>query len=337
MTATVRAAGFAGYAGLVTALGGDPDALIRAYGVSRCDLDQGDLRIPFRDIIHALQHTATALDNPGFGLQLASGQDISILGPIAIAMQNSQTIAEAMDYCARFLFIQSPALSLQIHTLPKHTQLEIRFHLRNLSHADAEQIEGLTIGGAHRIFQLLAGDQYQLNGIKIPHTDKAIKRIYEQHFETDVITGSEANTLCVSNETMSASLVNSSEMMKKVALDYLNLQFTHCGSSISWRVEQAISKTLGTRSCNRDAIAAALAMHPRTLQRKLAVEDLSFDAIRDQLRKQRAQYYLCDTRMPLSQVAALLGYSEQAILTRSCHRWFEQSPRQLRSRSAQTV
>jgi transcriptional regulator GlxA family with amidase domain len=38
--------------------------------------------------------------------------------------------------------------------------------------------------------------------------------------------------------------------------------------------------------------------------------------------REEAERYLRDTDMPLGQLAALLGYSEQSVLTRACRRWF---------------
>lgn len=77
-------------------------------------------------------------------------------------------------------------------------------------------------------------------------------------------------------------------------------------------------------------------MHPRTLNRHLQQEGETFDGIRDRIRRERVEYYLSRTTTPLSQVAGMIGYSEQSILTRSCKRWFGESPRQVRLRAQGT-
>ena len=71
-----------------------------------------------------------------------------------------------------------------------------------------------------------------------------------------------------------------------------------------------------------------MAMHPRTLQRRLEREGETFDRIRDRIRREKAEYYLYKTNAPLAQVAGIIGYSEESIFTRSCQRWFGLSPRQ---------
>ena len=44
-----------------------------------------------------------------------------------------------------------------------------------------------------------------------------------------------------------------------------------------------------------------------------------------------AQRYLAHPEVPLGQVTALLDYSEQSALTRSCQRWFQTTPSALRA------
>jgi AraC-like DNA-binding protein len=72
-------------------------------------------------------------------------------------------------------------------------------------------------------------------------------------------------------------------------------------------------------------------MHPRTLQRRLREEGTTFEAIKDEARQDLAQRYLAQPDVPLTQITALLGYSEQSALGRSCRRWFGATPREMRA------
>ncbi|MGH8461856.1 MAG: helix-turn-helix domain-containing protein [Stenotrophobium sp.] len=91
-----------------------------------------------------------------------------------------------------------------------------------------------------------------------------------------------------------------------------------------------ISTCSGRWRCNPINLADALHLHPRTLQRRLVDEDTNLEALKDEARREVASHYLENSVLPLSQVAALLGYCEQSALTRSCQRWFRQAPLVLR-------
>lgn len=95
----------------------------------------------------------------------------------------------------------------------------------------------------------------------------------------------------------------------------------------------ALSHALANVAVDKTAIAAMLAMHPRALQRRLDDEGTSFNAIRDDVRRQHAMRYLTSTQLPLSQVTGLLGLSEQSTLTRFCRLQFDATPSAIRGAS----
>jgi AraC-like DNA-binding protein len=89
---------------------------------------------------------------------------------------------------------------------------------------------------------------------------------------------------------------------------------------------------LGTGNCSRGEVANALFMHPRTMQRRLGEEGTTFEAIKDDARRDLAQSYLSHPALLISQITILLGYTEQSAFGRSCRRWFDLSPREMRTR-----
>ena len=63
----------------------------------------------------------------------------------------------------------------------------------------------------------------------------------------------------------------------------------------------------------------------------------TFEAIKDEARRDLAQRYLSQPDLPLTQITALLGYSEQSAFGRSCRRWFDMTPREARARFSSSV
>jgi AraC-like DNA-binding protein len=94
-----------------------------------------------------------------------------------------------------------------------------------------------------------------------------------------------------------------------------------------------VNRYLSHKDCTNERIAAELCLHPRTLQRRLKSEKVTFEHIKDQARREAALRYLQRPDIPLTQVAEKLGYAEQSVLSRSCYRWFSASPREVRERA----
>lgn len=77
---------------------------------------------------------------------------------------------------------------------------------------------------------------------------------------------------------------------------------------------------------------AAREMHvsARTLQRRLDVRGITWQQMLDRTREQLARQYLADRALTLSDIALLLGFSEQSAFTRAFRRWTGETPAKVR-------
>lgn len=91
-------------------------------------------------------------------------------------------------------------------------------------------------------------------------------------------------------------------------------------------VRRALTPLMPKCEATLGHVAAALAITPRTLQRRLASADISFQSILDATRCELAQVYLRDSALSALDVALLLGYAEQSSFTRAFRAWFGTTP-----------
>ena len=96
------------------------------------------------------------------------------------------------------------------------------------------------------------------------------------------------------------------------------------------KVGNAIAKSLSNGVPSIDEVAAALFMTKRTLQRRLADEGVLYNEYADEIRRKLAVQYVKNTKMPLTEVAFLLGYSHVSAFSRAFRRWMGQSPNDFR-------
>jgi AraC-like DNA-binding protein len=98
------------------------------------------------------------------------------------------------------------------------------------------------------------------------------------------------------------------------------------GGAIDAQVHAAIVAGLRQGSARLAAVAAALAVTPRTLQRKLADAGTSFQALLDQARYGLARDYLRAPDLSLVDIAFLLGYQEQSAFNHAFRIWAGTNP-----------
>ncbi|WP_156883038.1 AraC family transcriptional regulator [Rhodovulum sp. P5] len=99
---------------------------------------------------------------------------------------------------------------------------------------------------------------------------------------------------------------------------------------LSTRVRHVILEGIGHAAIDQNTIAERLGMSRRSLRRHLEAEGTSFQDLMEECRRACGHAMLTRTRMPLSDIAFALGYSDQSAFSRAFSRWFGESPRELR-------
>lgn len=328
MTILMRAACLRGFRPLVRRLGGQPDALLRKHQVPPEVLDNDEALVPLRPLINLLEECAQVLETPDFGLQLASVQDIGILGSMALAIQHAPTVADAVRAAARYQFIHSPAIELSFTETDwqRKPVAELRYELVMPRMPPARQAYDLALGVTHRIISMAMAGGYPLRGVKLPHTPLASRARYKQFFGVPVEFEQPFAALLVDSRFFERPIAGADSKIHDFIAHYLEATFPASGKTVTARVRQTLVKALEVGRAELDSVAQMLNLHPRKLQRDLADEGASFEQVRDDVRREAASRYLTTTRLPLSQVAAALGLSEQSALTRSCKTWFGTTP-----------
>jgi len=98
------------------------------------------------------------------------------------------------------------------------------------------------------------------------------------------------------------------------------------------RVRAAVVSRLARGVPPIGIVARQLAIAPRTLQRRLAAEGLSYQQVVDVARREAAERLLTDASISVGEVGYLLGFSEPSAFHRAFRRWHSITPQAYRSR-----
>ncbi len=78
-------------------------------------------------------------------------------------------------------------------------------------------------------------------------------------------------------------------------------------------------------------VAESLGLTKRSLQRRLADENVSFSNLLDEVRREIVPRYLREKELSLTEIAFLLGFSEQSTFNHTFRQWFSMTPNAWRS------
>lgn len=332
MGPVVRAASLRGFAPVVRSLGGDPDELLARFGIPVEALATADglISITAHDLM--LDAAAAELACPDLGLRLAESQDLSILGPLAMAIESSTTAAEALDCVSRFMFVHSPALSVGIEADPSGRRgvVALRYRKDLLESPYSPQAMELGVGLFHGVARALLGSTVGLRSVMFPHRPLSSIGRYTAFFGVDVRFGAPLAGLCAERRMLDAGFAGADARIRQLAVDHLARHYPDPATLTCARVRRTVAETIGVSNPTIAHTARLLATHPRTLQRRLAGEGTTFERILDQVRRDAAHRYITATTLPFTQIAALVGFGEQSTLTHAVRRWYGVSPRRLR-------
>ena len=321
-----------GFAALVRELGGDTREHFSAQGLADEHITQDENAFLTLDVVEAqLEDAAARLGVPDFGLRLAAQQDIRILGPLAIAMENAHTVGEATDFASQYLFTHSPALSLRLVPDPVGSSHVIGLRFASTTGNASPQTLDYGLGIVHRVLTLIkGGGSYGLRSAYLPHPRLAPEPAYAHFFQAEVRFDQPDAVLRVPAHLMSLPVQGRSEMLRAIAAEHLTTHFLNRDAPIADFVFDILDHHHGADAPGLSEVADVLRLHTRVLQRLLKSEGFTFNGIADDVRRRQVWHLVSATDAPFGQVAAQVGLQEQSSLTRAVRRWFGVSPSQLR-------
>jgi AraC-like DNA-binding protein len=316
----VRSAALTGLPAEVASLGGDLEALLAGVGLSRAALDDGDRLIRIEQLTRLLQHAAASLGCPDLGLRVARHQGVEMLGLLG------RLLAFEPDLHAAFLAAQR---YLALHNKAEHWRLlplDGRVQVRRIEHffavEDARQYREMAIAAFARLARALGGADLRPLRIEFSHSPVAPLISYRQHLGCEVRFDQEFDCLVYDAGILARPL----RPLPLPLAERRDEALHGLQESLELQVRSLIVQTIGLRQHSLGHIAGLLGVHPRTLQRRLRAEGLNFKQLVHLVKMDTAGWHVQASCMPLTLLADVLGYAEQAAFSKAFREHFGMPP-----------
>lgn len=328
MAYLLRTGSLEGYLELMEELGADSGFLLRQAGLKRKIFDNPDTRIPFQTANQLLENSANHTGNTQIGLLMAFRRSGHVLGLFGILCRHSPDVATAINQAIR---------NIDLHNQMEHWELKnqgsdvilIR-HIKDYRINRMAQMDDMALGDVARFLQSISEGSIKLKRVYLTHSAPTNAQIYNHYFKTEVLFNQDFNGVSFDQSHLSTKLHSQDRDIQKHLEYYIQSMKRELNDDIEEQTRHLIEQTLTSPDCNIEEISQLLAMHKRTLQKKLNSRGTSFSEILDQVRWGKAQQILSNSNMPISKLASLLGYSELSAFSRAFKEEFGTSPRQWR-------
>ncbi len=313
-------------------LGVDRARLLAEAQVTESELADPDARIQSRKVLAIWRAVLDAIPDPDLGIELAERFELRDAGLVGYLMLHSPTLGEALSRLKRFFQILD-------ESLPGTVQADgdrVEYALDPLP----EQLGWMERAADYDLGAVLSAVR-ELTGVDIEplevhlhyrKPDRDLKRLHDL-FRAPIHYDQAKLKLVFSRRSLDLPVAGAEAELGR----YLESQAeTVLGNlapegSMAERAERALWAGMKEGLLALEDVASTLAVSPRTLQRRLREEGLSFVEVRDAFREQMALTLLEGQDLAVYEVAFLLGYSEPSSFYRAFRRWVGTTPQEFRA------
>jgi len=319
----VRAANISGYCGLLKELGYEPEKVLRAANIDEHALEKINLSTYITAQLESelLRAATKATGQEHFAAQLGSRQQIEFLGLIAPIITRSATPRQVLQKIMDMVLLHFPnGIALKLRCYGDISGIS--------SPADTyESRYAAELGVAQLIavFRTLSNKKWRPTQVKLAHSAPTNISLFQAFFGDNILYDQPLNECLFSRAWLDQPISQTPTNLVAVARQASH-QFTSTTQNFQATVERLICVQLPLGNCSADTIADKLAMHRRTLHRKLQRCGTSFTAILEDVRKDYAQQQLLGGLTDMKELAKKLGYADQSAFLRAFKRWNNITP-----------
>ncbi len=281
--------------------------------------------IPMDKACRVLEDAAALCPDNAPGLRMAMHVDWRHLGAFGRVLSNASTM-EDMIY--RYLTYEQLFYGknlASIHREKNHIELSWRVG------TPPRILSQLSIGAFAIYTKQLFPTSQVIVAVSFPQPANGEAAIYEDFFNCPVTFDALSTVICFNNQALNCcphfsdgSAVDIPEGTALTSVDASEqVMLNH--------ITQEVIALLPDGKATVKNIATLMRMSSRTLQRRLSNYPDGLRGLIDDIRYDKARAYLMDPLLNFSNIASLLGYSEQSAFNLAFRRWTDMTPGEWRA------
>jgi AraC-like DNA-binding protein len=320
----------AGFGDLVAQLGGNPRQVMERAGLDAGVLNRPDEWISFRSVLVAYELAAVATGRGDFGIQLSGHRDLSFLGPIVLIFKYSRDLEHGLSSCVNYMRAHNTGYAPVLEEGRDTASWQFQMDDRLRAHATQWIEESLLT--AMKVPRFFLGEAYLPEAVYCRHARRE-GTDYEKSYGTVVKFGAPFDGIIISRKDLRSPNPIDDQQVHGFLLEYLDSRVLRADGDLPGAVRSLLKKLIPTGKFSVDVVADQLGVHRRTLQRRLGVAGLTYAELLDETRARMARDYLLSRKLPMGNLAYMLGYADQSAFNHAFRRWHGTTPRRWRRQS----
>ena len=316
-------------------LGVDQASLLRAAGIAPAALSRE--RWPIDDITRLWRAAERCTGDAGFGLKAGALVGPASLNVVSFLLQSSPTLREALMQLQKYQRLISDGGRFQI--LAGDDASWLVYHPRQGELAfSPHQIEAV-LAAVVSFARWVTGTPARPVQAQYSHGQLGPLSGYREIFQCPITFEQAFNGLLLDNALLDLPLPQADAQLAHLHERYAATQLaalSEAGATAPY-LRDWLATQLGPQLPRRGDAARALNISERTLARRLQAQQLSYEQLLDEVRRDAALHAVGQTARALNDIAQSLGFAEASTFYRAFQRWTGTTPGRWRKAQVNTT
>jgi AraC-like DNA-binding protein len=287
------------------------------------------------DVVNAILLECVSLSGDGnFGLHMAELADTADLGTYGYLMMNAPTVGEALEIACRYhpTFYRGAAMALSV----AGATARLTYRVKAPATVSARHDNEWTLGYLVRLIRRGASADWTPEKTTFTHPAPRDRTELRQVFGSNLHFKHAVNSIEFSADVLLYRISETDPGLLRVLTQHADklLAGIHDQDDLVRQVRLLILESLERGQSDEASVARKLGISVSTLKRRLKQMGFTFRELRGGVVEDIAKAALDQTRVPISQIALRVGYSELSAFDRAFMRLTGMTPLEYRAGEA---
>jgi len=307
----------------------NPEPLYEKAGIKPELLLDPTARISISCVDALWEQAAGVIEDPCFAIDMAEFWHPSQIGALGYAWLASSTLRRAFNRAVRYAHVVSEDLSFEVTDTPAGLKISVNL---DDSVFTLPQHHDLILTVLMHLSRFNFGEELIPTQISLAHPEPECSKKITDYFRTDVQFDAEQTCLIIARADADQVLSSGN---KQIALMHDEMLMKYLveikKGDIVQQVQSIILDNLPDGQVTDRLVASELNLSERSMQRRLKEHQTTFRYLLDGVREMVAKQYIENPMNRMSDIAFLLGFSEQSAFSRAFKKWTGKSPVEYRN------
>ncbi|POY37970.1 hypothetical protein C3K47_05450 [Solitalea longa] len=306
------------------------ESICWAGGITPQELEDAGYRLSLEQNCAIMEAALTISGKRNMGLEIGKKTTSVVLGITGHLMQTSKDVLTALESLQQFTaaFTRLYNFYIEVKDQDLYYYCEPLQVWNDISPETARHSVDMAYAGTLHVLYLLTGKLFSLKKVMYRYSRVSDTSLHEQLFKCRPTFNETCNCMVFSMADMKTTVIGYNKELNEVfkALLEKEMDKERSVADFSAEVRQSILKHFNYTFPQLEEIAAHLRLTPRTLQRKLKIENTSFRVLSDNIKHELACSLLRSEKLTIAQISYKLGYTEPSTFQRAFREWTGTSP-----------